>query len=342
MHKNRDSVVDGETLKWYLSSFAPKRLLDEDEEYCLAIAVKQLTTWQDARKVLESGLEREPTQKEWAVSVGFSGSNASLDEFEEQLRLFHLCKECMITRNLKLVVSVAKKYENSGVNILDLIQEGSLGLIKAVERFDTERNCRFSTFAYYWIKQTITRFIADFSRPIRVPAYMSLCANSIERTRRTLHLESGFSPTDLELARALGISEIKLQRALDSKKLLMSLDAPCRTDTESNGKGALIDVIQDEKSLTPLNVIHNSQLQDVFYDVITNTLNTQEREILFLKYGLMGRDSHTIKQISVIFGYPKQMIQGIHLRSIRRLRNAPEKNKLLVVASVEKKNVSNA
>lgn len=332
IHKNRDSVVDGETMRWYFSSFGSKRLLDKDEEFRLAIAVKQLITWQNGKKALETGLGREPTQKEWAMNVGFSGSNESLDDFEKQLRLFHLCKECMITRNMKLVVSVAKKYENKGVNILDLIQEGSLGLIKAVEKFDTERNCRFSTFAYYWIKQAITRFIADFSRPIRIPVYMSMYVNSIERTRRIFHLENGFSPTDLELAGALGISESKLRRALDSNRLLMSLDDPCHIDTESNGKKARIDVIQDKISV-PSNVIQNSQLQDAFYNVITNVLNTQEREILFLKYGLMGRESRTIEQISVIFGCPKEVIQRIHLRSMRRLRNTPEKNKLLTFSS---------
>merc|ERR1719393_569115 len=141
------------------------------------------------------------------MELGFIGSDESLRTFEKQLRLFEQCRERMTTANLRLVVSIAKKYVNRGVNIQDLIQEGSFGLITAVEKFDPNHKCRFSTYAHYWIKQAVTRALADFSRPIRLPVHMSDCVNSIKRMRNVFSLANGRAPNDVELSSALGISE---------------------------------------------------------------------------------------------------------------------------------------
>jgi len=324
---NRDYVVNDETMRWYLSSIGSKRLLEKDEEIQLALAVKHLIEWNNAREELKINLGREPTKKEWAMSLGFDGTNKSLNKFEKRLKLFEQCKERMITSNLRLVVSIAKKYTNRGVNIQDLIQEGSMGLIKAVEKFDIERNCRFSTYAHHWIKQAITRGVASYSRPIRIPIYMTDCANSIKRARKIFYLANGYSPTDSELAGILGISESKFRRAFDSNRLLLSLDAPYYQNILTNEEKIWIDIIQDKKSV-PEDSFQDSQLNEELYKIITNVLNTQEREILFLKYGLMGRDTLTMDQISKIYQCPKDAIQKIYLRSLRRLRNTPQKSKL--------------
>jgi len=326
---NRDYAVNDETIRWYLSSIGTKRLLKKDEEIQLALAVKILLQWNNAKEELKINLGREPSKKEWAMSLGFDGNNKSLIKFEKRLRLFEQCKETMITSNLRLVVSIAKKYTNRGVNIQDLIQEGSMGLIKAVEKFDVKHNCRFSTYAHYWIKQAITIGIASYSRPIRIPIYMSYCTNTIKRAHKIFYLANGYLPTDHQLADILEISESKLRRAFDSNRLLLSLDAPCYQNILTNEEKNWIDVIQDKKNI-PEESFQDSQLNDELYKIITNVLDTQEREILFLKYGLMGRNTLTMNQISEIYQCPINAIQKIHLRSLRRIRKTPQKAKLFL------------
>eukprot|EP00964_Phaeocystis_antarctica_P107426 scaffold72141_cov56-Phaeocystis_antarctica.AAC.2 len=151
--QKRDAAVNDETMRWYLSSIGTRRLLEKGEEISLAMATKELLRWNKVQRELEEELGRRPSRREWAVELGFSGTDESLLTFESNLRLFQNAKDRMITANLRLVVSIAKKYVNRGVNIQDLIQEGSFGLITAVEKFDPEHGCRFSTYAHYWIKQ---------------------------------------------------------------------------------------------------------------------------------------------------------------------------------------------
>merc|ERR1719401_127911 len=165
--------------------------------------------------------------------------------------------------------SIGKKYVNRGVNIQDLIQEGSFGLITAVEKFDPEHDCRFSTYAHYWIKQAVTRAVADFSRPIRLPVHMSDCVNSIKRARGVFYVTHGRSPTDLELASALGISENKLQLALSSSRELVSLEAPYYQSRLSHEEKAWVDFIQDTKN-TPDNSLEDTHLRDHLHTTLLN------------------------------------------------------------------------
>ena len=330
--QKRDAAVDDGTMRWYLSSIGTRRLLDREEEIRLAMAIKELLGWQRARDELQMELGRIPSTKEWAMELGFSGADESLLTFESNLRLFQNAKDRMITANLRLVVSIAKKYVNRGVNIQDLIQEGSFGLITAVEKFDPERDCRFSTYAHYWIKQAVTRAVADFSRPIRLPVHMSDCVNSIKRARGIFYLSHGRSPTELELASALGISENKLRLALSSSRELVSLEAPYYQSRLSHEEKAWVDFIQDTKN-TPDNSLEDNHLRDHLHTTLLNVLGPQEREIVCLRYGLEGRERRSLEEMGRIFECPKERVRQIEARVLRRLRKPPQQRDLMPFAA---------
>ena len=330
--EKRDAAVNDETMRWYLSSIGTRRLLDRKEEIRLAMAIKELLGWQKARKELEMELGRMPSRKEWAMELGFSGSDESLLTFETQLRLFKQCRERMTTANLRLVVSIAKKYVNRGVNIQDLIQEGSFGLITAVEKFDPEHGCRFSTYAHYWIKQAVTRAVADFSRPIRLPVHMSDCVNSIKRARGIFYLAHGRSPTELELSSALGISEAKLRLALSSSRELVSLEAPYYQNKAPHEEKAWVDFIKDTKN-TPDNLLEDTQLRDHLHATLLNVLGPQEREIVCLRYGLEGRERRSLEEMGRIFECPKERVRQIEARALRRLRRPQQQRDLMPFAA---------
>ena len=329
--QKRDAAVDDGTMRWYLSSIGTRRLLDREEEIRLAMAIKELLGWQRARDELQMELGRIPSTKEWAMELGFSGSDESLLTFEKQLRLFEQCRERMTTANLRLVVSIAKKYVNRGVNIQDLIQEGSFGLITAVEKFDPEHGCRFSTYAHYWIKQAVTRAVADFSRPIRLPVHMSDCVNSIKRARGIFYITHGRSPTDLELASALGISENKLRLALSSSRELVSLEAPYYQNKQNEEK-AWVDYIQDTAP-KPEHHLEDNLLREQIHTTLLNVLGPQEREIVCLRYGLEGRERRSLEEMGRIFECPKERVRQIEARALRRLRKPPQRRDLMPFAA---------
>ena len=329
--QKRDAAVDDGTMRWYLSSIGTRRLLEREEEIRLAMAIKELLGWQRARDELQMELGRIPSTKEWAMELGFSGSDESLLTFEKQLRLFEQCRERMTTANLRLVVSIAKKYVNRGVNIQDLIQEGSFGLITAVEKFDPEHGCRFSTYAHYWIKQAVTRAVADFSRPIRLPVHMSDCVNSIKRARGIFYLKHGRSPTELELASALGISENKLRLALSSSRELVSLEAPYYQNKQSEEK-AWVDYIQDTAP-KPEHHLEDNLLREQIHTTLLNVLGPQEREIVCLRYGLEGRERRSLEEMGRIFECPKERVRQIEARALRKLRKPPQQRDLMPFAA---------
>jgi len=317
--RKRDAAVNDETMRWYLSSIGTRRLLDNSEEIRLAMAVKELLRWKRARAALDEQLGRDPTRKEWAMELGFSGTDESLLRFESQLRLFQQAKNRMITANLRLVVSIAKKYVNRGVNIQDLIQEGSFGLITAVDKFDPGKDCRFSTYAHYWIKQAVTRALADFSRPIRLPVHMSDCVNSIKRQRSQFFLQNGRAPTDVELSSALGISEAKLRLAVSSSRELVSLEAPFYVNKRASEDKMWIDCIQDTAP-KPEHHLEASLLREQLHITLLNVLGPQEREIICLRYGLEGRERRTLDEMGRIFTCPKERIRQVEARALRKLR----------------------
>lgn len=245
-----------------------------------------------------------------------------------------LAKDRMITSNLRLVVSIAKKYVNRGVNIQDLIQEGSFGLITAVDKFDPLHKCRFSTYAHYWIKQSVTRALADFSRTIRLPVHMNDCVNSIRKTRTTFFCNEGRQPSDAELAASLRISQTKLRLALTSSRELISLEAPCFINKRATDDKAWLDLIPDEAP-KPEHFLETALLQEQIHQSLLSALHPLEREVLCLRYGLEGRDRRSFEEIGHVFELPKERMRQIEARALRKLKR-PQQHRNLIAFDAHK------
>jgi len=235
--------------------------------------------------------------------------------------MLEMAKDRMITSNLRLVVSIAKKYANRGVNIQDLIQEGSVGLMTAVDRFDPQRKCRFSTYAHYWIKQSVTRAISDNSRTIRLPVHMNDCVAAIQRARNSFYLEHGYNPSEQELSTMLGISEAKLRLAINSARELISLESPAFVRTAASKDQKLwLEMIPDDVA-RPEVKLETALLQEQIHRSLLAALLPLEREILSLRYGIEGRDRRSIEEIGLIFEIPKERVRQIESRALRKLRH---------------------
>ncbi|WP_253188468.1 RNA polymerase sigma factor, RpoD/SigA family [Leptolyngbya sp. 'hensonii'] len=295
----------------FFKEMARYPLLRADEEIQLARQVKFLVEIGAIQERLQTELERNPTRSEVAVILG-------LTERQLEVKLHHArtAKRKMIRSNLRLVVSIAKRYLNRGVPFLDLIQEGALGLNRAAEKFDPDKGYKFSTYAYWWIRQGITRTIANDARTIRLPVHVIDKLNRLKKVYRELRKELHRHPSESELAQVLDLSPRQLRELQQIHQQSLSLNHRVGKEEDTE----LIDLLEDGRTQGPEARISEVMLRQEVLDVLADVLTQREQDIIALRYGLTTGEPCTLEEVGGIFNLSRERVRQIQTRAMRKLR----------------------
>jgi RNA polymerase primary sigma factor len=293
-------ISSDDTVGLYLKEMSRVPLLSSEEEMELAKRIEKGR--QSKRDLTRANSSTNPLRRQEMESFFNDGS---------------LAREHLIKANTRLVVSIAKRYIGRGVPFLDLIQEGNLGLMKAVEKYEYQRGFRFSTYATWWIRQTITRSIADQGRTIRVPVHMVDRIRQLYRTTHEMEQKLGRTPTNDELAEAIGVKTNKVDWMMRVSWLPLSLESPINDDEEDSELGMFVE---DQITPSPIQSTYSSLLREKIQEVL-DTLPPREARILRLRFGLENGRAYTLEEVGQKFGLTRERIRQIESKALRRLRH---------------------
>jgi RNA polymerase primary sigma factor len=295
----------------FFKDMARYPLLKPEEEIELARQIKGMSEIELYRQTVFE--ERGTAATIAEIAIRFSQTEKQL---EQQLHLSRVAKRKMVRSNLRLVVSIAKRYLNRGVPFLDLIQEGALGLHRATEKFDPDKGYKFSTYAYWWIRQGITRTIANDARTIRLPIHVVEKLNKLKRIQRDLKRDLQRNPTEAELALALEIPVEQLRHLQQVRRQSLSLN-------HRVGKGEdteLMDLLEDGANLSPEEQMGESMMRQEIWEILGNVLTEREKDVISLRYGLLTSQPCTLEEVGGMFNLSRERVRQIQSKAMRKLR----------------------
>jgi RNA polymerase nonessential primary-like sigma factor len=295
----------------FFKEMARYPLLKPDEEVELARRVRFLEEFREIQADLHSKLGNIPTKENVASELGLTER-----QLENRLYQGRVAKRKMIRSNLRLVVSIAKRYLNRGVPFLDLIQEGAMGLNRATEKFDPDKGYKFSTYAYWWIRQAITRAIANDARTIRLPIHIVEKLNKLKKAQRELKQQLGRNPTEVEMAEALEIPPQQLRQLQQLRRQALSLNHRVGKEEDTE----LMDLLEDEDNQSPEAKMNENMMRQEIWEVLGDVLTPREKDVISLRYGLLTSEPCTLEEVGNMFNLSRERVRQIQSKAMRKLR----------------------